>query len=161
MRTGKGESLSPVMPWAAFKGLRDDDLAAIHAALGSVQPVAHYIGNVGEPQHCAVCGQEHPFGNFNRLEVPVGVSVAAEQLERLAGRYHSSDFGVTLAIRRDDGRLYLREDAGPEIELVPLSATRFLAPGWVAPVEFIVDGAGRATHLASLEIERVLFERLP
>ncbi len=87
--------------------------------------------------------------------------MTAKQLERLAARYHSSDFGVTLAIRRDDGRLYGREDDGPEIELVPLSATHFLAPGWVAPVEFVVDGDGRVTHAASLGIERVLFERLP
>jgi mono/diheme cytochrome c family protein len=161
MHTGKGGSLSPVMPWAAFRGLRDDDLAAIHAALGGVQPVAHYIGNVGEPQHCAVCGQEHPLGGFNRLETPVGVPVTAQQLERLAARYHSNDFGVTLAIRRDGSRLYGRENDGPEIELVPLSATHFLAPGWVAPVEFILDGTGRVTHVASLGIERVLFERLP
>ena len=49
MRTGKGGSLSPVMPWVVFKGLSDDDLAAIHQALGSVQPVAHYIGNSGTP----------------------------------------------------------------------------------------------------------------
>ncbi len=161
MLTGKGGSLSPVMPWAAFRGLHDDDLAAIHAALGSVPAVAHYIGNVGEPQHCAVCGQQHPLGSYNRLETPVGVRLTEQQLERLAARYHSNDFGVTLAIRRDGSRLYGREDNGPEIELVPLSATRFLAPGWVAPVEFVVDGNGRVTHAASLGIERVLFERLP
>ena len=51
MRTGKGGSLSGIMPWIAFGGLSDDDLAAIREALGSVQPVAHYIGNVGAPRH--------------------------------------------------------------------------------------------------------------
>ena len=63
--------------------------------------------------------------------------------------------------RRPGSRLDGRENDGPEIERVPLSATHFLAPGWVAPVEFILDGTGRVTHVASLGIERVLFERLP
>ncbi len=161
MRSGKGGSLSPLMPWVAFKGLSDDDLAAIHEALGSVQPVAHYIGNAGEPRHCAVCGQEHALGEHNRLETPVGVPLEPDQLERLAGRYHSREYDFTIAVRQDGPRLYGRVDEEPEIELVPQSTTRFLAPGWLAPVEFVLDAEGRVTHLASLEIDRVLLDRLP
>jgi mono/diheme cytochrome c family protein len=161
MRSGKGGSLSPLMPWVAFQGLSDDDLAAIHEALGSVQPVAHYIGNAGEPRHCAVCGQEHALGEHNRLETPVGVPLEPAELERLAGRYHSREYDFTIAVRRDGPRLYGRVDEEPEIELVAQSATRFLAPGWLAPVEFVLDAAGRVTHLASLEIDRVLLDRLP
>ena len=160
MRTGKGESLSGIMPWAFFRGLTDADLTAMHAALGAIQPVAHYIGNVGVPHHCDVCGQEHPLGEFNRLETPVGVSLARGQLDRLAGTYRSEQFRVTLTVRSDGHHLYGREDTGAEVELIAQSATRFLAPGWSAPVEFVLDDDGRVLRLDSLEIDRIPFERL-
>ena len=161
MRTGKGGSLSPVMPWAVFKGLSDDDLAAISEALGGVQPVAHYIGNAGTARHCAVCGQDHPLGEFNHLETPAGVPVAARLLDRLTGRYRSDDADVTLSIRSERGRLYGRENDDPEIELIAQSETKFLAPGWVAPIEFVVGEDGRVNQLKSLEIEPFVFERIP
>jgi mono/diheme cytochrome c family protein len=161
MRTGKGGSLSSIMPWIVFSGLTDDDLAAIHEALGRVQPVAHYIGNAGAPRHCAVCGQEHPLGEFNRLETPVGVPVAPDRLEQLAGRYYSTAADATLTIRREGGRLYGRENDSPEIELIAQSDTRFLAPGWLAPIEFEVGGDGRALWLSSMELEPMVFDRLP
>ncbi len=161
MRTGKGGSLSPIMPWVVFGGLTDDDLAAIHEALGGVQPVAHYIGNVGVPRHCAVCGQEHPLGEFNHLETPARVPVETGRLERLAGRYHSGEVQVTLAIRREGDRLYGRENDGPEIELIAQSDTRFLAPGWSAPIEFVVGMDGQVNRLNSMELEPLAFDRLP
>jgi mono/diheme cytochrome c family protein len=161
MRTGKGGSLSPIMPWTVFSGLGDDDLAAIHEALGRVSPVAHYIGNVGTPRHCAVCGQEHPLGEFNHLETPVGVPVDPAKLERLAGRYHSDELHVTLMVRREGNRLYGRENDGPEIELIARSDTRFLAPGWLTPVEFVVEEDGRVLRLNALELEPLPFDRLP
>ena len=49
MHTGKGGSLHPIMPWLAFSGLTDADLGAMYDALGDVYPVAHFIGNTGEP----------------------------------------------------------------------------------------------------------------
>jgi len=161
MRTGKGGSLSPIMPWIVFQGLSDDDLAAIHEALGRVLPVAHYIGNVGTPRHCAVCGQEHPLGEFNHLETPVGVAVEPERLERLAGRYYSAEADSTLTIRREGGRLYGRENDGAEIELIAQSDTRFLAPGWLAPIEFVVEDDGHVNRLNSMELEPWAFDRLP
>jgi hypothetical protein len=161
LRSGKGGGLSPIMPWVVFRGLSDEDLAAIYEALGVVQPVAHYVGNAGEPSHCAVCGQSHPFGEYNRLETPVGVRLEPAQLERLAGRYYSRAYDFTVEVRRDGRRLFGRVDEEPEIELIAQSATRFLAPGWVAPVEFVLDADGRATQLASLEIDRLLLERMP
>lgn len=161
MRSGKVGSLSALMPWVAFKGMTDADLEAIHLALGTLQPVAHYIGNVGPPEHCAVCGQEHPLGAYNRLEAPPRVAVDLASLQRLAGRYRHAGWDLTVTIRADGPRLYGREADGPEIELVPQSPVRFLAPGWPAPVEFIVDEAGNATHLVALELDRELFERLP
>ena len=83
------------------------------------------------------------------------------QLERLAGRYYSRAYDFTIEVRCDGRRLFGRVDEEPEIELIAQSATRFLAPGWVAPVEFVLDADGRATQLASLEIDRVLLERMP
>jgi mono/diheme cytochrome c family protein len=161
MRTGKGGSLSAIMPWIVFSGLSDDDLAAIHEALGRVQPVAHYIGNVGTSRHCAVCGQEHPLGEFNHLETPARVPVEAGRLERLAGRYHSAEAGSTLTIRREGGHLYGRENDGVEFELIPQSDTRFLTPGWLAPIEFVVGDDGHVTRLNSMELEPLAFDRLP
>lgn len=161
MRGGKAGSLSAVMPWVVFRGLSDEDLGAVYDALGVVQPVAHYVGNAGTPRHCALCGQSHPLGELNRIEVPAAVPLEVAQLERLAGRYYSSAYHFTIAVRRDGVRLYGRVDDEPEIELIAQSETRFLAPGWPAPVEFVLDSAGRAAQLASLEVDRVLLERLP
>ena len=161
VRSGKGGSLSALMPWVAFKGMTDADLEAIHLALGTLQPVAHYIGNSGAAEHCAVCGQVHPLGAFNRLEPPPRVTVDPAQLQQLAGRYRHPAWDLTVTIRADGARLYGREADGPEIELVPQSPVRFLAPGWPAPIEFIVDEAGHATHLVALELNRERFERLP
>ncbi len=161
MRGGKGGSLSAVMPWVAFKGMTDADLEAIHLALGALQPVAHYIGNSGSAEHCAVCGQEHPFGGHNRLEAPPRVAVDPERMQQLAGRYRHPGWDLTITIRADGERLYGREDDGPEIELVPQSPIRFLAPGWPAPIEFALDEAGRAMHLVALELDREMFERVP
>jgi mono/diheme cytochrome c family protein len=162
MRTGKGGSLHPIMPWLAFSGLTDADLGAMYDALGDVYPVAHYVGNVGEPRHCDVCGQEHPFGEHNRVVRPTSVPVPAAVLERLPGTYRSDEAGWTIVVRRDAGRLYARENDSPaEIELIALSEIRYLAPGLPAPIEFTLPAAGAATRLVSLELEGIVLERVP
>jgi mono/diheme cytochrome c family protein len=162
MQTGKGGSLNPIMPWTAFSGLTDDDLGAMYDALGDVYPVAHYVGNVGEPRHCAVCGQEHPFGEHNRLVLPASVPVAATVLERLPGTYRSAELNWTIEIRRDADRLYARQNGiDPDIELIALSETRYLGSGLVAPIEFTLPAAGAATRLVTLEIDPVVLERVP
>lgn len=160
IRSGKGGTLHGSMPWVAFRGLDDADLRAMHAALGTVQPVRHHIGNSGEPQHCVVCGQAHALGAQNALVPPLRVPVDPRRLATLAGRYRNERFDWTVVVRADGGRVYGRDQDGAEIELYPQSASRFLAPGWVAPVEFIADAQGRITHLASLELEPVLLERV-
>jgi mono/diheme cytochrome c family protein len=160
MHTGKGGSLHPIMPWTAFRGLSDTDLGAIYEALGDVYPVAHYVGNVGEPRHCAVCGQEHAFGEHNRIQLPAGVPVDEAVLERLPGTYRSEELDWTIEVRREAGRLYARENgAAAEIELIALSATRYFGSGLLAPIEFRLPAAGAATSLVSLEIEPIALER--
>jgi mono/diheme cytochrome c family protein len=161
MQTGKGGSLNPIMPWTAFSGLTDDDLGAMYDALGDVYPVAHYVGNTGEPRHCAVCGQEHPFGELNRIQLPASVPVAAAVLERLPGTYRSAEFNWTIEVRRDADRLYARQNGiDPDIELIALSETRYLGSGMVAPIEFTLPAAGAATRLVTLEIDPVVLERV-
>jgi mono/diheme cytochrome c family protein len=161
MRTGKGESLHPNMPWTAFSGLTEQDLGAIYDALGDAYPVAHYVGNVGEPRHCAVCGQEHPFGEHNHLVLPKSVPVAATILERLPGTYRSDAANWTIAVRRDAGKLYAREnDSTTDIELIALTATRYLGSGLPAPVEFTLPVAGAATRLVSMELQEIVLERV-
>jgi mono/diheme cytochrome c family protein len=162
MQTGKGGSLHPIMPWLAFSGLTDGDLAAMYAALGDVYPVAHYIGNTGEPRHCDVCGQEHPFGEHNRVVRPTGVPVAAAVLERLSGTYRSDEAGWTIVVRRDAGKLYAREnDSTVDIELIALTETRYLGSGLPAPIEFTLPEKGAATRLVSLELEAIALDRVP
>jgi mono/diheme cytochrome c family protein len=162
MRTGKGGSLHPIMPWLAFSGLTDADLGAMYDALGDVYPVAHYVGNVGEPRHCDVCGQEHPFGEHNRVVRPTSVPVPAAVLGRLPGTYRSDEAGWTIVVRRDAGRLYAREnDSTVDIELIALTETRYLGSGLPAPIEFTLPEKGAATRLVSLELEEIALDRVP
>ncbi len=161
MHTGKGGSLHPIMPWLAFSGLTDADLGAMYDALGDVYPVAHFIGNTGEPRHCDVCGQEHPFGEHNKLVLPQGLPVAETVLARLPGTYRSDAAGWTIMVRREAGKLYAREnDSTADIELVALTETRYLGSGLPAPVEFTLPVAGAATRLVSLELEDIVLERV-
>ena len=161
MHSGKGGSLHPIMPWTAFSGLTDDDLGAMYDALGDAYPVAHYVGNTGDPRHCDVCGQEHPFGEYNHLVLPQGVPVPATVLERLPGTYRSDEFNWTLLIRRDGDKLYAREnDSTADIPLIALTETRYLGSGLAAPVEFRLPEKGAATGLVSLEVEPIVLDRV-
>jgi len=161
MHTGKGGALHPIMPWIAFSGLTDQDLGAMYDALGDAYPVAHYVGNTGEPRHCDVCGQEHPFGEHNHVVLPKSVPVAESVLERLPGRYRSEEFDWTIDVRREAGRLYVRENGGTtDIELIALTETRYLGSGLVAPIEFRLSEKGAATSLVTLEIEPIVLERV-
>ncbi|MDH4071831.1 MAG: hypothetical protein OEV41_01855, partial [Gammaproteobacteria bacterium] len=159
MRTGKGESPHPNMPWTAFSGLTEQDLGAIYDALGDAYPVAHYVGNVGEPRHYAVCGQEHPFGEHNRLVLPKSVPMAV--LKRLPGTYRSDEAGWTIVVRREAGKLYAREnDSTTDIELIALTETRYLGSGLLPPIEFRPPAAGTATSLVSMELDPIPLDRV-
>ncbi|MCX7055226.1 MAG: hypothetical protein NTU56_13685 [Proteobacteria bacterium] len=161
MHTGKGGSLHPIMPWTAFSGLTDDDLGAMYDALGDAYPVAHYVGNTGEPRHCDVCGQEHPFGEHNHLVLPTSVPVGEAMLQRLPGTYRSAELDWTIEVRLEAGKLYARENgAAAEIELIALSETRYFGSGLLAPIEFRLPAAGTATSLVSLELETIPLDRV-
>ena len=161
MRSGKGGSLHPVMPWTAFSGLTDTDLGAIYDALGLARPVAHYVGNVGEPKRCGVCGQEHPFGDVNRLELPAPVAVPAAVMERLVGEYVAAAEGWTIKVTARDGKLYAQDNFVPEpVELIALSPERYLPTAvFPAPLRFTLPETGVATQLVSEEIDELVLER--
>jgi mono/diheme cytochrome c family protein len=161
MHSGKGGSLHPIMPWTAFSGLSDTDLGAIYDALGLAYPVAHYIGNVGEPEHCDVCGQEHPFGKLNRLALPAAVAVPAAITARLVGDYTAADVGWTIRVRNREGRLYAQDNfSDRECELIALSPTRYLPNGYFpSPLSFRLPASGAATQLVSEEVNELVLER--
>jgi mono/diheme cytochrome c family protein len=161
MQTGKGGELSPLMPWAAFRGLTAADLLAMHRTLGEVAPVWHFVSNSGEKQQCAVCGQQHPLGSLNRLETPVArVTMDVKRLESLAGRYYASIYDETITVRRAGNRLYARLDDGTEIELIPETGSRFLAPGLLTPLDFVIGDDGRANEIVLRDLQRTRFVRV-
>jgi mono/diheme cytochrome c family protein len=161
IRSGKGGSLHPIMPWLAFSGLSDTDLGAIYDALGLAYPAAHYVGNVGEPKHCAVCEQEHPFGELNRVELPRSVAVPSAVIARLVGEYTAPEAGWTIVVLSRDGKLYAQDNFSPRaFELIALTPTRYLPTGaFPAPLRFVLPEQGPATQLVSEEVNELVLER--
>ncbi len=68
MRTGKvkARELSPLMPWAFFRGMNDTDLKAIYAYLKTLPKVSHQVSNTDPPTACPRCGQRHGLGDRNQ-----------------------------------------------------------------------------------------------
>ena len=161
MRTGKGGTLSPLMPWVAYRHLSDNDLDAIHSFLQTVHPVSHYVGSAGEATYCPVCGQEHPLGELNRVERPAGVAVDPRLYDEYVGSYRSDEYGFTITVTREGNRLYAQEEGRPPAELIPLSETRFVTDGGIAPLRFVRDQQGQVTRLVSEEIEDIILRREP
>jgi len=64
MRTGyvKARKVNQVMPRHAFRGLTDEDLAAMFAYVKTFGPVRHHVQ---PPILCKVCGQTHGGGDRN------------------------------------------------------------------------------------------------
>jgi mono/diheme cytochrome c family protein len=160
MRTGKGGTLSPLMPWEAFRNLSDDDLRAIHAFLQTMHPVAHYVGNTGRSTYCEVCGQDHPLGELNHVERPVGVELDPRIYDDYAGTYHSVVYGFTVSVTREGDRLFAQWDDLPKAELIPQSETLFIEMGGIAPLRFVRDPAGRVTRVISEEVDEIVLERV-
>jgi mono/diheme cytochrome c family protein len=57
--------LSPVMPYAFYGNMTDDDLKAIFAYLRTVKPVNHRVDNSLPPSYCKLCRQKHGAGDQN------------------------------------------------------------------------------------------------
>ena len=67
IRTGfvGARQLNQIMPWHAFRGMTDEDLAAIFAYLKTLKPVRHTVDNTEPPTFCKLCRQTHGGGNQN------------------------------------------------------------------------------------------------
>ena len=65
MRTGKLGTLHPMMPWAMYSRMNDEDLGALYAYMTTLKPVKHVVTNGVEPTDCVVCGLKHGGGDRN------------------------------------------------------------------------------------------------
>jgi hypothetical protein len=69
LRTGhaKARRINQIMPWHAFGGMTDDDIAAIFANLATLKPMVHRVTNDESepPAFCRLCRQRHGYGNRN------------------------------------------------------------------------------------------------
>jgi mono/diheme cytochrome c family protein len=67
LRTGYvgARALSPVMPFASYGQLTDDDLKAMFAYLRTLKPVKHRVDNSLTATYCKICRQKHGGGDQN------------------------------------------------------------------------------------------------
>jgi hypothetical protein len=69
LRTGyvKARRVNQIMPWHAFGGMTDDDVAAVFAHLTTLTPVVHRVTNDEgvPPTFCRICRQRHGYGDRN------------------------------------------------------------------------------------------------
>jgi mono/diheme cytochrome c family protein len=67
LRTGyvKARKLNQIMPWHVYRGMTDEDLAAMFAYVKTFRPVRHHVDNSEPPVLCRVCGQIHGGGDRN------------------------------------------------------------------------------------------------
>jgi len=67
MHTGtvRARKLSPLMPFAVYGNMTDDDLKAIFTDLRTMKPVKHRVDNSLPPTYCKLCQQKHGAGDQN------------------------------------------------------------------------------------------------
>lgn len=67
LRTGfvKARKLTQIMPWHTYRGMTDQDLAAIFAYVKTFKPVRHHVDNTLPPTYCKLCRQMHGGGDEN------------------------------------------------------------------------------------------------
>ena len=153
MRTGKvkGRELSPVMPWAVYRNLSDDDLRALFTFLGSRPPVSHNVSNHEPPTACPACGQKHGFGDRNRSKEAAARPLEEARLEGCEGR-HAFDDGFTLELTRDGERWFLKFEQEPE-PVLAVGAGRFTSRRLADILTCERDAERRPTALYSLSYD--------
>lgn len=67
LRTGyvRARKLNQIMPWRTYRGMTDQDLAAIFAYVKTFPPVRHHVDNTLPPTYCKLCRQMHGGGDQN------------------------------------------------------------------------------------------------
>lgn len=160
IRSGKGGTMDPVMPWWFYRKLDDADLSALHAFLGTRHPVAHRISNLGERSQCVVCGQEHGLGKLNALPRLTAASVPVALLRDYVGTYRIDEYDWTLRIELAHGELHAIENGGPSKKLVPLSDAVFAMDGGLGPLRFSRNAAGKVDRLISEDVDDTVLKRI-
>jgi hypothetical protein len=66
LRTGfvKARKLNQIMPWHTYRGMTDEDLAAMFAYIKTFKPIRHHVDNT-LPTYCKLCRQMHGGGDQN------------------------------------------------------------------------------------------------
>ena len=57
--------LNQIMPWNTYRGMTDEDVAAVYAYLKTLKPVRHHVDNTEPSTPCKICGVSHGDGNQN------------------------------------------------------------------------------------------------
>ena len=67
IRTGyvKARKLNQIMPWHAYRGMTDEDIASVFAYIKTLKPVRHHVDNTEPLTYCKVCRQYHGGGEQN------------------------------------------------------------------------------------------------
>lgn len=161
LRTGKGATLSPAMPWIAFKNMTDDDIKAIYSYLRTIPHAHHSVNNQKPFTRCAICEQDHGLGEKNKREKPDGIKPNPKSYELYEGKYFNEGYGITSTIIRSGDKLIFQPwENGPKLELIPQSETHFLAPGWILPVHFVKDENGLVTEMVEESGEGGVYKRI-
>jgi hypothetical protein len=61
----KARRLNQIMPWENYRGMTDEDIAAVFAYMKTLKPVRHHVDNTEPPTYCKLCRQTHGGGNQN------------------------------------------------------------------------------------------------
>jgi len=161
IRTGKGGTLSPIMPWIAFKNISDDDLKAIYAYLRTIPPSQHYVNSQAPFTHCAICGMEHGLGEKNKRVRPAGIKIDPALYDQYAGTYLIEKFDWSVKLVREGDKLIFQPwENGPKIELIAQSKVHFLAPGWTLPFTFIKDKNSNVTGMVEDTDEGQVYKKI-
>jgi len=161
IRTGKGGTLSPIMPWVAYRNMTDEDLRAMYAYLRTLPAAKHAVSSRLPFTHCAICGMDHGLGEKNKREMPAGVKIDPALYNNYTGTYFNEERQSTYIIFKEGNKLFGKQwETAPKIELIPQSASYFLAPGWPVPVSFIKDKDGHITQLMEATDYGVLHRKI-
>lgn len=148
IRTGKGGTLSPIMPWIAYRNMNDQDLRAIYAYLKTLPPSRHFVSNTKPFTKCGICGLVHGRGSENKKIIPNGIDLDPSTLKDYVGTYTNKQYGSTYIIVKKGNKLYGKTwDKGPERPMIARTPLEFTVPGWVIPVRFIRDSTGGINSL--------------
>ncbi len=67
IRTGfvRARKVNQIMPWHTYRGMTDEDTAAVYAVARTFKPVRHHVDNTESWTYCKLCGRSHGGGSEN------------------------------------------------------------------------------------------------